>query len=215
MAKTKISWTDYSWNPISGCSKVSDSCANCYAEAMARRFDKGWKPWTAANAAHNVRLHPERLEQPLHWRKPRKIFVCSVADLFHEHVPFGFIAAVFGVMAHTPHTYQILTKRPERMRTYFAWLGNAIGDQGMCLPCDPLGGCEIQAARHLPPEWSVGVANTNLKPSWPLPNVWLGVTAENQRAADERIPLLLQTPAAIHFVSCEPLLGSVDISRWM
>ena len=115
---TSIEWTDETWNPVTGCSHVSDGCRNCYAEDIAKRFSGTgsfpvFKPWTAPNAAHNVVLHPDRLDAPLHWRKPRRVFVNSMSDLFHELVPEEFIDRVFAVMALTPqHTYQVLSKRP-------------------------------------------------------------------------------------------------------
>ena len=193
---TKIEWTDATWNPVTGCSKVSPGCAHCYAEAVTQRYAgrPGWpadfKPWTPDNAAANVVLHPERLDAPLHWRKPRRVFVNSMSDLFHEQVPDEFIDRVFAVMALCEqHTFQILTKRPERMLAFCSreahWWGNKAG-----------------IARRA----DYGK---------PLPNVHLGVSAENQHWADERIPLLLQTPAAVHFISAEPLLGDLNIEPWI
>jgi len=168
MGKTKIEWTDSTWSPVTGCSKISLGCKNCYAESLARRFNPDFKPWTPPNAEHNVRLHPERLEQPLRWRKPRRVFVNSVSDLFHEQVPPYFIADVWRVMRKaTKHIFQILTKRPEHMAAFLR------------------SGDEI------------------------LPNVWLGVSAEDQPTFDERTKYLLQTPAAVRFVSLEPLLGPI------
>lgn len=114
--KSKIEWCDATWNPVSGCSHVSEGCRNCYAERIAARFRKDHKPWTAANAAHNVMCHPERLDWPLHRRKPLKIFVNSMGDLFHPAVPAKFIVEVFEVMAACPrHTFLVLTKQPERI----------------------------------------------------------------------------------------------------
>jgi protein gp37 len=120
---TAIEWTDETWNPVTGCSKVSPGCAHCYAEAITelRAGQRGWiaehRPWTPVNAAHNVQLRPERLDQPLRWRRPRMVFVNSMSDLFHEQVPDDYIARVFAVMADSPrHTFQILTKRPERAK---------------------------------------------------------------------------------------------------
>lgn len=182
---SKIEWTDATWNPVTGCSKVSDGCKNCYAERLAHRFGWTTKPWTAANATENVILNLDRLEQPLRWKKPRRIFVNSMSDLFHEQVPDWFIRKVFQVMAEANwHIFQVLTKRPKRMK---------------------------EMIERLEPEFD-GMVFNGTKVSWPLPNVWLGVSVENQKAADERIPLLLQTPAAVRFLSCEPLLGPVDLS---
>lgn len=200
---SKISWTSATWNPISGCSKVSPGCAHCYAEALSQRF--GWtsKPWTAPNAATNVQLRPERLDQPTHWRRPRKIFVNSMSDLFHEQVPDSFLDRIFAVMAATPrHTYQILTKRPRRMRAY---LTDPATPEHIVLQAWHNAGMATHRA-------SLHDIMVRLNFSWPLPHVWLGVSAEDQRRADERIPVLLQTPAAVRFLSAEPLLGPLDLT---
>ncbi len=179
MTKSKIEWTDEVWNPVTGCSKVSDGCKNCYAERITARFRKDHLPWTLQNAAHNVVLHPDRVEEPFHWRKPRRVFVNSMSDLFHELVPAEFIYRIFEVMASVQqHTFQILTKRAERMAQVVPRINEYL--ESKMLSTD---------------------------------NVWLGVSVENQAAADERIPLLLQTPAAVRFLSCEPLLGPVDLGR--
>ncbi|WP_029421758.1 DUF5131 family protein [Alicyclobacillus macrosporangiidus] len=216
---TTIEWTDTTWNVITGCSKVSEGCRHCYAETVDRRFAQKWghefKPWTGPNAAHNVRLHPERLTMPLHWRKPRKVFVNSMSDLFHEQVPDNFLDEVFGVILacrllenRPDHVFQILTKRPRRMLAYFterrpdelvrAWAQAA----------------NLNVALDDPDVIFSEYAEAYVDRVWPLPNVWLGVSVENQQAADERIPLLLQTPAAVRFLSCEPLLGPVDLSEF-
>jgi len=163
----------------------------------------GWHPkWTG-----DVRLVPEHLADPLRWRRPRKVFVNSMSDLFHEKLTNEEIAAVFGVMAAAPrHTFQILTKRAKRMRDWFRWI-----ERDGVSAREPLLSCELHAARH-------GVIfPTGTKPAlcWPLPNVWLGVSVEDQRRADERIPLLLETPAAVRFVSAEPLLGPVNLERYL
>jgi protein gp37 len=169
--RTAIGWTEATWNPITGCSRVSPGCEHCYAETLSLRMGWSTKPWTAQNAAENVRLHPERLEQPRRWRSPRRIFVNSMSDLFHERVPDDFIEDVFFVMASAPrHQFQVLTKRPERMQ---AFIGERLLNEA------------------------------------PLPNVWLGVSCEDQRRADERLPVLLETPAAVRFASFEPLLGPI------
>lgn len=189
--KTKIEWTDVTWNPVTGCSKESEGCRHCYAESLARRFREDFKPWTTPNAAHNVRLHPERFEQPLHWRKPRRVFVCSMGDLFHVRVPFGYIDDVFCIMAEAKqHTFQILTKRPDRMKDYIY---------------------SLLIRLHHKENAPGGVRTLDWR--WPLPNVWLGVSAEDQKTFDERVPLLLQTPAAKRFVSLEPLLRPIDLRR--
>lgn len=179
---SSIEWTDTTWNPTTGCSRVSPGCENCYAERLSLRLGRSAKPWTAPNASENVQLHPDRLAHPYKWRAPVRVFVNSMSDLFHELVPAEFITMVFSVMEETPqHTYQILTKRPDRMRAFISsWLDER-GDR----------------ARG------------------PLPNVWLGTSIEDQRRARERVPALLLTPAAVRFVSCEPLLGPLDVTSYL
>ncbi len=206
---TKIEWTrgddgslGETWNPVTGCSHVSAGCTNCYAERITARFRKDHKPWTAANAKHNVVLHPDRLEIPLHWKKPRKIFVNSMSDLAHEEVPDEFIALVFQVMQSArKHTFQILTKRPDRMMSFF---GRVKRWEGWYT----LDGEEIKGYRG-------NAAIIGDDDNWPPQNVWLGVSVEDQKTADERIPLLLQTPAAVRFVSYEPALGAVDFGIYL
>ena len=190
MTSTNIEWTDEVWNPITGCSKVSQGCKNCYAERVFPRPYPG-------RAFTDIRLHAERLDAPLHWRKPRRVFVNSMSDLFHDDVPDEFIDRVFAVMALAPqHTFQVLTKQPRRMLEYVA-------DGGR-------GGDVIDIVRNS--ELGYRAGGDALPPqTWPLKNVWLGVSVEDQETADYRIPLLLQTPAAVRFLSCEPLLGPMRI----
>ena len=177
-AKSKIEWTDATWNPVTGCSKVSAGCKNCYAEGVAKRF------W-ADRKFTDIETHFEILGKPLNWRNPKRIFVNSMSDLFHERVPFKFIDDVFTTMYLAKHhTFQILTKRPERMLEYI---------QGRTFQAMSAAG----------------------KPALVLPNVWLGVSVEDQESADERIPLLIQTPAAVRFLSAEPLLGKLDINGYL
>lgn len=221
---TDIEWTDETWNPTVGCSRVSAGCEHCYAEGVAHRglrpehkgltvMGKHGPRWTG-----EVRLLPERLAAPLSWRKPRKVFVDSMSDLFHVDVPFEYIAAVFGVMAASrQHTYQVLTKRPERAREWFAWLASErerrlaeAPPRDPALPpfeLTPRDVCAQAARAH---GMSVGALPSAYNGPWPLPNVWIGTSCENQAAANERIPELLQCPAAVHFVSAEPLLGRID-----
>lgn len=172
--KSKIEWTDATWNIVTGCSKVSQGCKNCYAERGWARLSANPKTVYYGRKFTDVKCHPERLDQPIRWKKPRRIFVNSMSDLFHECVPFDFIADVFWVMRCSKnHVFQILTKRPERMLEFYDF------------------------------------AKTSF---WPLPNVWIGVSVEDQETADERIPLLRDTPAAVRWLSMEPLLGQVDLS---
>jgi protein gp37 len=182
MTKTKIEWADEVWNPVTGCTKVSEGCRNCYAERIMARFSPGRK-------FTDVQMHADRLDDPLRWKKPRRVFVNSMSDLFHKDVPFEFILRAWMMMAHTSqHTYLILTKRPERMRQFITdWLPGA---------------------------W--GLATTSLQLlDRPIPNIWLGVSAETQNEADARIPILLQTPAAVRFVSVEPMLGEVNLIPYL
>jgi protein gp37 len=189
--KTGIEWAEATWNPVTGCSKVSPGCAHCYAETVTARYagQRGWigehRPWTPENAAHNVRLRPERLDQPLRWRRPRMIFVNSMSDLFHEEIPYEYVREVFNVMRRcdgspvaatgrpsSSHTFLVLTKRPER-------------------------------AMELLRDRKLGFSFFQ----WP-PHVWLGVSIENARHT-LRADLLREIPAAVRFVSAEPLLGSL------
>ena len=210
--KTGISWTDATWNPIAGCSLVSPGCTNCYAMKEAHRLGNalrqekyrgltkvvnGEPVWTG-----DVRLWPAALDQPLRWKRPRRIFVNSMSDLFHEELSFSDVAAIFGVMAAArQHTFQILTKRPENALRFFDWLTRFDAGYGPADTCVIAAGVKLRRAEMRFP----------VVP-WPLKNVWLGVSAEDQQRADERIPLLLQTPAAVRFVSAEPLLGPIDLS---
>ncbi len=191
LVATSIEWTDETWNCVRGCSMAPGSekggCLNCYAARQAARdlpemrspttgepfatFRKSGPRWTG-----DVELIPSKLDEPLRWRKPRRVFVNSMSALFHEALPYEDVLRVWSVMAQAErHTFQVLTKRPGRMREFVT-------------------------------EWTGGLI---------LPHVWLGVSVEDQATADERIPLLLQTPAAVRFVSYEPALGPVDFSRWM
>ena len=200
---TGIEWTDETWNPISGCSKVSEGCRNCYAERVSHRFGTTNKSWTNANAAENVQLHPERLDQPIRWRKPCKIFVNSMSDLFHEQVPDSFIDKVFAVMALAhQHEFQVFTKRPGRMKTYMKSARVRIG-------------AAIEEIAPAYRGYEVFADDVATGACWPIPDIWLGVSVEDQRAAEERIPLLLQTPAAVRFLSCEPLLGAVHLGSYL
>ncbi|MER8427778.1 phage Gp37/Gp68 family protein [Mesorhizobium sp. M1403] len=191
---SSIEWTDATWNPITGCSIVSPGCVHCYAMKLAgtrlKHIDsrKGLTRDTVIGPiwTGEVRLNKQWLHQPIAWKKPRKIFVCAHGDLFAENVPDDWIDMVFAVMALSPrHTFQVLTKRAKRMREYLDARGEPVAKR----------------ISRLAPNSLVRL---------PLPNVWLGVSAERQKEADERVPDLLATPAAIRFVSAEPLLGSID-----
>lgn len=200
---TNIQWTDATWNPVRGCSRVSAGCMNCYAERVATRFSGPGQPYeglinideggrhggngrarTGIRGRWNgvVQMVEKHLGDPLKWKKPRRIFVNSMSDLFHEGLSFEDIERVFYIMRHAHwHQFQVLTKRPARMLEFMRE--------------------DLKISHDL--EWKVEGL---------YPNVWLGVSVENQATADERIPLLLQTPAAVRFLSVEPLLGPVDLT---
>lgn len=200
MNNTIISWTEKTWNPVSGCSPVSEGCANCYAKRMAQRL-RG-RCGYPADEPFKVTLHPDKLKEPLRMRKPARIFVCSMGDLFHEDVPEKFICRVWDVMRYARnHTFLVLTKRPGKMLRWFQSVQ----------PCSEhgLGGYMVYGGT--PKSYGGKGVIVGEAKHWPLPNVWLGVTCESQERADERIPILLQTPAAVRLVSVEPMLGSTDL----
>jgi protein gp37 len=180
--RTKIEWTSATWNPTTGCDRVSSGCDHCYALTLARRLKAAGNPRYQVDGdprrsgpGFGLTLHWDKIDQPLRWRRPRFVFVDSMSDLFHADVPTEFIERVFEIMARAPqHRFQILTKRPGRMASVL---------RRVC--------------------------------SDPLPNVWLGTSVENQHWAKIRIPKLLEAPAAVRFLSCEPLLGPLDITTWL
>lgn len=217
---TSIEWCDRTWNPTRGCARVSSGCEHCFAERQAHRFSADGQPYEGLTVlgkhgprwTGRARFVPEMLDAPLRWKKPQRVFVNSMSDLFHEHITNEQIAAVFGVMAAAPqHTFQVLTKRPQRMLAWFKWL-RAWAEREKTWPGNSC--CKQAAQMH-----TGRVARIFCVPTpdeWPLPNVWLGVSVENQQRADERIPLLRRSPAAVHFVSAEPLLGPVTFDdRWL
>ena len=207
--RTKIEWAEATWNPITGCTLVSEGCRHCYAARLAATRLRE-HPSRAGLARINlageakftgeVRFNEDWLDQPLRWRRPRRVFVCARGDLFHESVPDEWIDRVFAVMALAPqHTFQVLTKRPERAQSYLARIME--GENGSEDVVDA-------AVRITGSPCAAHVEDVD----WPLPNVWLGTSVEDQATADARIPHLLATPAAVRFVSAEPLLGAVDLT---
>ena len=223
--KTKIQWTDTTWNPVRGCSVASDGCQFCYAAGVAARFSGPGQPY-AGLARYSparrlpqwtgeVRLVQEHLADPLRWKRPRMVFVNSMSDLFHEALTNEQIAAVFGVMAAAPqHTFQVLTKRARRMREWFAWVAAEAQGALRAIRFEAQG-YFIRNAYELHLDREVVERRIALGSAWPLPNVWLGVSAEDQRSADERVPELLATPSAVRWVSVEPQIGPVSLRGLM
>lgn len=208
--KTAISWTQATWNPVSGCTPVSEGCEYCYARKMTRRFGRDFS---------KVTCHPDRLNIPLKRQKPTTYFMPSMGDAFHEEVPDEFLDKMFGVMAMTPwHTYLLLTKRVERMHEYVIaeerpvhFYDGSLSPRPASTATKMLWAAQALCDGGAPyKEYPIGDDM-----DWPLPNVWLLVTAENQKRADERIPILLATPAAKRGVSCEPLLGPLSIEPYL
>jgi protein gp37 len=221
---SSIEWTDETWNPIVGCSKISAGCANCYAAIAAKsarlqQFPQyqGIDKWDGT-----INFVESQLLKPLGWKKPKKIFVCSMSDLFHENVKFEWLDRIFAVIAIAhQHTYQILTKRPERMREYFSNKNRIylIMNQVLTIlkkywqhlrDCGDSIWQKVYATKE-----GLGILAFSTEVKIPLPNVWLGVSVENQKAARDRIPVLLGIPAAKRFLSCEPLLEQVGLSEWL
>ena len=211
--KSKIEWTDASWNPIVGCSKVSAGCANCYAIGQAHRMASNPKTPQyhgltqitngRPNWSGKLRLVESALDLPLRWKKPKKIFVNSMSDLFHEAVPDEWIDRIFLVMMICQsHTFQVLTKRAQRMHDYCA--SEATKERMFIL---------ASALANIPGVAFHAQGYADGLPGIRLPNVWLVVSVEDQKTADERIALLLQTPAAVRGVSYEPALGPLTF-RW-
>lgn len=209
--RTEIAWTDATWNPLRGCSRVSEGCRNCYAERMAARGLPGLNSPTTGEPfaimtpqgprwTGKVELIESQLDVPLRWRTPRRIFVNSMSDTFHESIRDEWIGNIVGTIWATPrHQFQVLTKRPQRAaeylpRLYAKWNKQDL-DAETAADC---AGRSFERGPDLPPE-----------------NLWLGVSVEDQRSADKRIPHLLATPAAVRFLSVEPLLGPVDLKRWL
>jgi protein gp37 len=221
--QSSIEWTDATWSAgVRGCALTSPGCEHCYAMKFAHRFSgtggryegltrlgKHGPVWTGS-----VRLVPEQLVEPLRWKKGRRVFVSSMSDLFHEDVPDRYIAAVFGAMAACRrHTFQVLTKRAERMAKWFEWVSDEAGSPGQEEHlCGHAFGDAIPLG-EIPADPSTEPSHFGTPWIWPLPNVWLGVSVENQEQAEARITQLLRVPAAVRFLSCEPLLGPVDLTR--
>lgn len=179
---SKIEWTNLTWNPITGCNKISAGCKFCYAEVMHRRLRSMYPKKYSKAFSDGVETHESELYKPLTWRKPRMIFVNSMSDLFHDDVPFTFIDSVYDTMeAAEWHTFQVVTKRAERMYEFYEWKAQGNG---------------FKFAQ------------------WPLKNVWLLVSVEKKDHTD-RIDYLAKCDAVVRGVSCEPLLGPLNLDKWM
>lgn len=222
---SKIAWTDATWNPVVGCTHVSAGCDHCYAKTLHDQRHKAVLAGAGLPPQYKepfevVQCLPERLDIPLRWTKPRMIFVNSVSDLFHADVPTNFIDAVFGVMAGAKqHVFQVLTKRPQRMMKYLNDPDTKyrIWHAGRGVAAGSIAGVRIKDWYDQVPIAKGDVQDHPLVCSpaeWPLPNVWLGTSVENQEAA-YRIDALVKTPAAVRFISAEPLLGPIDLTRWL
>jgi len=190
-SKTGIEWTEATWNPVRGCSRISEGCRNCYAELVAARFSGPGLPYeglarmtpSGPRWTGDLQLIDKHLEDPIRWQRPRKIFVNSMSDLFHEKMPFDWIQAIFDVMFSAKrHTYQILTKRADVMAQKLRFVRTPLGTK-----------------------WE----------DCPDRNIWIGISVENQEAADTRLPYLRETPAAVRFLSVEPLIEKVDLRKWL
>lgn len=208
--QSNIEWTDCTWNPVIGCRHVAEGCRHCYAETMSKRLaamgQRDYASILTKDGKFNGKAitRPATLAEPLHWKKPRMVFVNSMSDLFHEDVPFEFIAAVFGVMAACPqHTFQVLTKRPQRAKDFFEWADVNIGEPDYFARF--FDGTPVRQI----------YADGRAEPTsdWPLKNVWLGVSIATQPDADKNIPVLLKCPAAVRFVSAEPLIREVFLQQ--
>jgi protein gp37 len=211
--KSKIEWTEATWNPIRGCSRISEGCRNCYAEVTANRFKGEGQPYEGLIARTGqwngeIKFIDVGLAQPLRWKRPRMIFVNSMSDLFHENLPIEQIAKIYAVMclAHW-HIFQVLTKRAERMHSV---INNPDFYEMVLTAADEI--------RGKFPKINIGISDPQLIPP---KNVWLGVSVENQDTANERVPLLLQTPASVRWLSAEPLLSPLSLesalggTRWI
>lgn len=204
--KTGIAWTDASWNPVRGCSMLSDGCRNCYAMRQARRMDHPGGAYEGLTQMGGGKVRwsgkvvtvPKLLDQPLRWTRARRIFVNSMSDLFHADVPRDFIATVYGVAVGCPqHVFQVLTKRPDGAKVWYEWFAERQAQNPVLL----------RYRKHDGSEGRVVLSADR----WPPPNLWFGVSAENQKTYDQRMPTLMTIPAAVRWLSLEPLLGPIDL----
>ncbi len=240
MTASAIEWTDETWNPVRGCSRISPGCEHCYAERQAIRQAGPGKPYeglvrTGKNGPRwtgKLAFDPVKLGEPLRWREPRRVFVNSMSDLFHPSLTDEQIAAVFGVMAASyGHTFQVLTKRADRMEAWFEWVKRRPAE--LTVPSQERSSEDIdgrvgahykpalycqRSARRVQAEAGPGTGkrvNPYCHTDWPLPNVWIGVSVEDQKRATERLDRLARVPAVVRFASAEPLLEEVDLGPWL
>lgn len=223
---SKIEWTNLTWNPTTGCDKVSQGCKFCYAEVMHRRLMKMFPKKYTKPFLGNVEIHTSELTKPLTWNTPKMIFVDSMSDLFHEKVPFEFIAKVFIAMALCPHhTFQILTKRPERAVEFFKeyeyfGFGDDRTTDELAMDFHPWLydkrthelRADLRKAGWFWDRYNDDDSRFIFENDAPLKNVWIGTSVEDQKVFNERVPHLLNIPAHVRFLSCEPLLGPIDLS---
>lgn len=227
----KILWCNETLNVVVGCSPVSAGCDNCYAARMASRFSGMGEQFQGLTLpsfgkytwSGDIEFHAERLGKPFRWKKPRRIFITSLGDLWHPSISNEQIAAVFGVIAACPqHIFMDLTKRPDRRLEWFDWIGKigirlsriVLTNPSVCGPESSV--CAMYSKKHMAQTSPIDRFLTACEfPPWPPTNYWCGVSVEDQRTADERIPLLLQTPAEKHFVSYEPAIEGVDFDKWI
>ena len=227
--RTKIEWTEASWTPIRAigiadgrlgwhCEHVSEGCRNCYAETLNRRLGTGFDFKPGHRKDVGIHVDERMLTQPIRWQRGRMIFVCSMTDLFADFVFDEMIEKVFAVMALSPHhTFQVLTKRTERMQRWASWEHTPARVTAAMHDLARAGHVGVSPKTHpalYEDRPGIGAVATR-SVVWPLPNVWMGTSVEDQDAADTRIPLLLDTPAAVRFISAEPLLGPVDLAGWV
>lgn len=221
MNRTNISWTKYTWNPITGCTPISEGCKNCYAKIVHERFND--------TPFNEIVLHPDRLIEPIKTRKPTLVFVGSMTDIFHDDIPTEWIDEIFHSMMRSYQvTFQILTKRPQRMKEYIdGLLEDGIDRIITTNLMPPLTHSEIGFVRswHKTLDWQGKTfeeesyqflyGNHGVDIKHPFHNIWFGVTAENQIEVDKRIPILLDTKVTNRFLSIEPLIDEVDISKYL
>ncbi len=216
MSPTTIEWTDETWNPVTGCTKVSEGCRNCYAERESKRF--AGRFGYPEDEPFRVTLHRDKLDTPLSWRKSRMCFVCSMGDLFHPEMDHEYLKQIFAAMLipniHTgaKHTFQILTKRPELMAEFMVRLKpDDLVDIAIDIAISKWGPVFTEFDDRWKRECGPYIRDSIIS-QWPPPNIWMGTSVEDNKRLHSRAKYLLQTNAAVRFLSCEPLLGGLDFN---